>query len=455
MRLGFFFETDLPVGILTDNIFFTMREERSFKMTQLESAKNRQITEAMQQVAEDERLPPEEIRDKLAAGVVVIPKNRRHNFQAVGIGQGLKTKVNANIGTSPSHCDLDEELMKLDTAVAAGADAVMDLSTGGDLDRTLHTILDRSPVMVGTVPIYKVISKLMAQGKATVEMTEDDLMEEIENQAKAGVDFITVHCGITLQSLSALEGCERIMGMVSRGGSFMAEWMTVHKKENPLFAQYDRLLEICRVYDVTLSLGDGLRPGAIHDAEDRAQICELLVLGELAQRARKAGVQVMIEGPGHVPLGRISADVQMQKRLCDNAPYYVLGPLPTDIAPGYDHLVGAIGGALAAASGVDFLCYLTPAEHLHLPSVQDVHDGVMATRIAAHIGDLEKELSGASHWDRAMSKARRELDWETMYCRAIDPQLARKRRVQTEDCDRDVCTMCGDLCAVKTFDRIN
>lgn len=423
-------------------------------MTQIETARSNQITDAMRQVAQKEGLTAETVREKVAAGVVVIPKNRNRNCQACGIGQGLKTKVNANIGTSPSHCNLKEELKKLDIAVAAGADAVMDLSTGGNLDRILQTILKHSPVIVGTVPIYKVVSKLMAENKAAVEMTADDLMEEIEMQAVAGVDFITVHCGITRQSLSVLKGCDRIMGMVSRGGTFLAEWIVAHKEENPLYAQYDRLLEICRQHDVTLSLGDGLRPGAIHDAEDRAQISEMLILGELARRARNAGVQVMIEGPGHVPLGRIAGDVQLQKRLCDNAPYYVLGPLPTDIAPGYDHLVGAIGGAVAAASGVDFLCYLTPAEHLHLPTIQDVHDGVMATRIAAHIGDLEKGLPGAENWDRTMSLARRKFDWDAMYSQAIDPQLARKRRMPTEDHHRDVCTMCGDLCAIKTFDRI-
>jgi len=424
------------------------------KMTQIEAARSNRVTDAMHQVAQKEGLTVETVREKVAAGVVVIPKNRNRNGQACGIGQGLKTKVNANIGTSPSHCDLKEELAKLDTAVAAGADAVMDLSTGGNLDNILQTILNHSPVMVGTVPIYKVVSKLMAENKALAEMTADDIMEEIERQAVAGVDFITVHCGITRQSLSVLKGCDRIMGMVSRGGTFMAEWIIVHKEENPLYAQYDRLLEICRQHDVTLSLGDGLRPGAIHDAEDRAQISEMLILGELARRARNAGVQVMIEGPGHVPLRYIAGDVQLQKRLCGNAPYYVLGPLPTDIAPGYDHLVGAIGGAIAAASGADFLCYLTPAEHLHLPTIQDVHDGVMATRIAAHIGDLEKRLPGAENWDRTMSLARRKFDWEAMYSQAIDPQLARKRRMQSEDHDRDVCTMCGDLCAIKTFDRI-
>ena len=423
-------------------------------MTQIEAARSNRITDAMHQVARKEGLSPEAVREKVAAGVAVIPKNRNRDCEACGIGQGLKTKVNANIGTSPSHCDLKEELVKLDTAVAAGADAVMDLSTGGNLDRILQTILKHSPVIVGTVPIYKVVSKLMAENKAAVEMTADDLMAEIELQAAAGVDFITVHCGITRHSLSVLKGCDRIMGMVSRGGTFLAEWIVAHKEENPLYAQYDRLLEICRQHDVTLSLGDGLRPGAIHDAEDRAQISEMLILGDLARRARKAGVQVMIEGPGHVPLGRIAGDVQLQKRVCDNAPYYVLGPLPTDIAPGYDHLVGAVGGAIAAASGADFLCYLTPAEHLHLPTIQDVHDGVMATRIAAHIGDLEKRLPGASDWDRTMSLARRKFDWDTMFRQAIDPELARKRRMQTEDHHRDVCTMCGDLCAIKTFDRV-
>ncbi len=423
-------------------------------MTQIEAARSNRVTDAMHQVAAKEGLSPETVRESVADGVVVIPKNRNRNAQACGIGQGLKTKVNANIGTSPSHCDLKEELVKLDTAVAAGADAVMDLSTGGNLDRILQTILSHSPVMVGTVPIYKVVSKLLAEKKASLDMTPDDLMAEIEMQAAAGVDFITVHCGITRQSLGVLKGCDRIMGMVSRGGTFMAEWIMAHKQENPLYAQFDRLLEICRQHDVTLSLGDGLRPGAIHDAEDRAQICEMLILGDLTRRARNAGVQVMIEGPGHVPLGRIAGDVQTQKRLCDNAPYYVLGPLPTDIAPGYDHLVGAVGGAIAAAAGADFLCYLTPAEHLHLPTIQDVHDGVMATRIAAHIGDLEKKLPGAEDWDRTMSLARRKFDWETMYGQAIDPQLARKRRMQTEDHGRDVCTMCGDLCAIKTFDRV-
>lgn len=423
-------------------------------MTQLEAAKKGLITESMHQVARQEGVPPETVREKVAAGTAVIPKNSNRHFESRGIGAGLKTKVNANIGSSPSHHDLTEELAKLNAAVMAGADAIMDLSTGGDLDHILDTILKQSPVMVGTVPIYKVISKLMAQQKAPVEMAADDLFAEIEYQGRAGVDFITVHCGITQRNLAFLKDCDRIMGMVSRGGSFMAEWISAHGVENPLYSRFDDLLEICRRHDVTLSLGDGLRPGAIHDAEDRAQISELVTLGELARKARRASVQVMIEGPGHVPLNRIADDVRQQKRLCDNAPYYVLGPLPTDIAPGYDHLVGAIGGAVAAAAGVDFLCYVTPAEHLHLPGIQDVHDGVIASRIAAHIGDVGKNLPQAGDWDNAMSRARRCFDWETMYNLAIDPPLARQRRRQSEDHSRDVCTMCGDLCAMKTFERV-
>lgn len=422
-------------------------------MTQLEYAKNGKITEAVKQVAEDEGFQEEEIRDKVANGLIVIPKNKNREFRAKGIGKGLKTKVNANIGTSLSRFDIEEEMLKLDTAVDAGADAVMDLSTGGDLSLILSKFLERSPVMVGTVPIYKSVSKLFSENKDCADLTADDIFEEIEYQAKAGVDFITVHCGITRESIRVLKNSNRLMGIVSRGGSLMAEWISKNQKENPLFEYYDRLLEIANTYDVTLSLGDGLRPGAICDAEDRAQITELVILGELAERARKAGVQVMIEGPGHVPLNRIAGDMKMQKRLCAQAPYYVLGPLPTDIAPGYDHIVGAIGGAIAAANGADFLCYVTPAEHLTLPMVFDVRDGVIASKIAAHIGDLEKGVRGAWERNEEMSAARNRFDWKTMFKLAIDPDMARKRRESSEDKDRDVCTMCGDLCALKTSAR--
>ncbi|MEW6674273.1 MAG: phosphomethylpyrimidine synthase ThiC [Thermodesulfobacteriota bacterium] len=422
-------------------------------MTQLDMAVSGKITEAMRQVSEYEGIPAEEIRAKVAAGQIVIPRNIHHAFTARGIGKNLKTKVNANIGTSPSHADLKEELEKLETAVKAGADAVMDLSTGGDLDAVLSAILKHSPVMVGTVPIYKAASRLFSQGRPPRDLTADDIFQEIEFQAEAGVDFITVHCGINRHTLGVLEKCDRLMGVVSRGGSLLIEWMKTNDRENPLYENFDALLDIVRAYDVTLSLGDGLRPGSISDAEDRAQVSELIVLGELARRARNAGVQVMIEGPGHVPLNRIAADIYAQKRICDQAPYYVLGPLPTDIAPGYDHIVSAIGGAIAASSGADFLCYVTPAEHLSLPDVNDVREGVIAAKIAAHIGDIEKGVQGAGERDVKMSEARKRFDWNAMYRTAIDPVKARDYRSRSEDGDRDVCSMCGDLCAMKTFQR--
>ncbi len=421
--------------------------------TQLTSARQGIITEAMKQVAEDEGYLPEEIRKKVESGKVVIPVNNLRNFRARGVGEGLKTKVNANIGTSPSRHCMESELLKLKTAVDAGADAVMDLSTGGNLSNILKKIIDNSPVMIGTVPIYKVVSKFLEQKKEAIEFTKDDLFEEILFHAKTGVDFITVHCGITKHTVNVLKNCDRKMGIVSRGGSFLAEWIVKNNRENPLYEYYDELLDICLEYDVTLSLGDGLRPGAICDAEDRAQISELITLGELTKRARTKGVQVMIEGPGHVPLGKIVSDMKQQKRFCENAPYYVLGPLPTDIAPGYDHIVGAIGGAVAASAGADFLCYVTPAEHLTLPDLDDVKQGVITSKIAAHIGDIEKGVKGAWQKNLDMADARKNFDWEKMFEIAIDPELARKRKFSSEDKDRDVCTMCGDLCALKTWDR--
>lgn len=422
-------------------------------MTQLEQARNGKITDAMRQVAEYEKIPVDTIRERVAAGEIVIPKNFHHAFSARGIGNGLLTKVNANIGTSPSHYDIKEELIKLDVAVHAGADAVMDLSTGGDLDQTLNTILSHSPVMIGTVPIYKTISKVLSEKRKCADVTADEIFDDIERQAKAGVDFMTVHCGITRESIKVLKQCNRLMGMVSRGGSLMAEWIMKNHAENPLYEEYDRLLEIAKAHDVSLSLGDGLRPGSIFDAEDRAQVSEMIILGELAQRARAAGVQVMIEGPGHVPLNRIASDMIAQKRICGGAPYYVLGPLPTDIAAGYDHITAAIGGAIAAASGADFLCYVTPAEHLSLPSIDDVREGVIASKIAAHIGDLEKGVKSAWDKDRKMSEARRRFDWETMFSLSVNPDKARQMRQRSEDKDRDVCTMCGDFCALKTYNR--
>jgi phosphomethylpyrimidine synthase len=422
-------------------------------VTQLESAQRGDITPEMVQAANYDGVSPEELLCRVADGSVVIPKNKAHAFEARAIGMGLSTKINANIGTSTSHALLQEELDKLRAAIDAGADAVMDLSTGGDIDAILAGIIEHSSVMIGTVPIYRSISRLFAGGLTCGDLTEESIFEDIEQEARMGVDFVTVHCGISTRTLPVLEKSDRIMGVVSRGGSLMAEWMKLHGRENPLYEHYDRLLAIARKHDVTLSLGDGLRPGSICDAEDRAQIGELIVLGELVDRARAAGVQVMVEGPGHVPLSRIAADMKLQKRLCNNAPYYVLGPLPTDIAPGYDHIVGAIGGAIAAASGADFLCYVTPAEHLGLPTVQDVHEGVIASCIAAHIGDLEKGVKGTWNRNERMSRARRSFDWETMFQLSIDPAKARRVRCLTEDKDKDVCTMCGQLCAIKTYDR--
>ena len=422
-------------------------------MTILEDANNGKITDAMKQVAAYEGIDAETIRGRVAKGQIVIPKNRQRDFIAMGIGKGLKTKVNANIGTSLSHFDVDEELLKLDIAIKAGADAVMDLSTGGDLNFILNKILAQSSVMIGTVPVYKSVSMIVSQGRQIEELSEDDIFSAIEDHAKSGVDFITVHCGINRSTVSVLKNSDRLMGIVSRGGSLMAEWIVINEKENPLYEKYDRLVEIAHEYDVTLSLGDGLRPGSICDAEDRAQTAELIVLGDLTKRAKKAGVQVMIEGPGHVPLNRIAGNMKMQKRLCDGAPYYVLGPLPTDIAPGFDHIVGAIGGAIAAANGADFLCYVTPAEHLCLPTLDDVRDGVTASKIAAHIGDLEKGVNGAWERNRKMSVARSNFDWQTMFDCAIAPDIAKKKRMGSEDSTRDVCTMCGDLCAMKTYKR--
>lgn len=417
-------------------------------MTQLSQALAGVITAEMQEVARQENVEPEVLRQKIAAGRVVIPKNCNRSFILRGIGEGLRTKVNANIGTSPEHGDLEEEITKLQVAIAAGADSVMDLSTGGDLDAIRAAILEKSCVMVGTVPIYGAAARLMQQNKQIVQMTADGLFEEIDKQCQGGIDYVTVHCGITRRSLEILENTPRAAGMVSRGGSILALWMKHHRKENPLYEQYDRLLDIAFEFDVTLSLGDGLRPGAIADAGDRAQFAELVTLGELARRARARGVQVMIEGPGHVPLQQIKANVQLEKSICDGAPFYVLGPLTTDIAPGYDHITSAIGGAIAAAEGANFLCYVTPAEHLRLPTITEVREGVYAARIAAHSGDVAKGIPGAAEKDLEMSLRRRALDWEGMYAMALDSELARSKRRDSEAYDQVVCTMCGKLCSI-------
>ncbi|NTW33108.1 MAG: phosphomethylpyrimidine synthase ThiC [Bacteroidetes bacterium] len=419
-------------------------------MTQMQYALKGTITKEMMQVATNEELAPEWICSEVAAGRITIPKNINHNFDAVGIGNGLRTKINANIGTSEKHCNQEEEIRKLDISIKYGADSIMDLSTGGDLQKILERVIKHSPVMVGTVPIYKVMANLLMENKTFSQMKPDDIFSEIERQAIMGVDFMTLHCGVTRNSLSFLKNDERILGIVSRGGSLLRRWMEKNNAENPLFEQYDRVLDICEKYDVTISLGDGLRPGAGADASDRGQFAELLILGELVDRARARGVQVIVEGPGHMPLDQIEMNIKLMKKICKQAPFYVLGPLTTDIAPGYDHIVGAIGGAIAAAAGVDFLCYLTPAEHLCLPDEEDVKQGVIASRIAAQSGDIVKGVKSAIRQNNAMSKARRDLNWEAMFNCAIDPEQARKRKSSSESADEDHCTMCGNLCAIKT-----
>lgn len=419
-------------------------------MTQLEQARKGIITKAMKRVAEREEVEAEFVRDGVAKGSIAIPCNINHShLSAIGVGSGLSIKVNANIGTSLDESELDEELKKLEAAIDAKADSVMDLSTGGDLAKIRRAIIANSPIPVGTVPIYQAVAQAADTCKGATDLTVDLLFDTIEQHAIDGVDFITVHAGVTMAALERLRREGRTTGIVSRGGAFLATWMLHNKKENPLYDNFDRLLAIAKKYDVTLSLGDGLRPGSISDATDRAQIHELLTLGELTQIAWDAGVQVMIEGPGHVPLPQISSNIILQKQLCKNAPFYVLGPIVTDIAAGYDHIACAIGGALAGMAGADFLCYVTPSEHLRLPSVSDVKEGVIACRIAAHAADIARGNKKAILWDKEMSKARKALNWEKQIELCIDPVKAKAYRSSSKPKSNDVCTMCGDLCAMK------
>ncbi len=419
-------------------------------MTKLEKARKGIISEEMKICAAEEGVEPDYIRQCVAEGTIVIVRNVNHTeIKPLAIGCRMRTKINTNIGTSNDHVDLKAELEKLSVAVSAGTDAVMDLSTGGDLAAIRKAVVGSSPVITGTVPIYQAAVKMIRQRKAISEMTADDIFEVIEENGKDGVDFITVHCGVTKQSVSVMENQGRVLGIVSRGGSITANWMRCNKKENPLYKYYDRLLEIARRYDMVLSLGDGLRPGAIEDATDKAQIAELILLGELAVRAKEAGVQVMIEGPGHVPLMDIEANVRLQKKICKGAPFYVLGPLPTDIAPGYDHITSAIGGAIAGAAGADFLCYVTPAEHLRLPTLEDVRDGVIAAKIAAHIADIVKGINGARERDKKMSQCRKEFDWQGQVDLSIDPKKTIELLEKSKSANEEGCTMCGEFCAIK------
>ncbi len=419
-------------------------------MTQRIKARKGIVTKEMEIIAREEGVIPEWLRDKVASGRVIIPANRKHKgVKPIGIGERLRIKINTNLGTSSDHIDLEDELKKLEVSIQTGTDTVMDLSTGGDICAIRKEIIRHSSVPVGTVPIYEAAVEAVGKRKALAKMRVNDLFEVIERQAEEGVDFMTVHCGVTRSSVERLRRDRRVMGVVSRGGSFLIEWMIYNNQENPLFSDYDRLLEIAKRFDVTLSLGDGLRPGCLADATDRPQVEETIILGELTERAWAKGVQVMIEGPGHVPLDQIEANVLLEKRLCKGAPFYVLGPLVTDISPGYDHITCAIGGAIAGKAGADFLCYVTPSEHLKLPSVEDVREGVIATRIAAHAADITRGNQKAFQRDLEMSKARKNFDWKKQIELSIDPEKAKRYHEEGRSREGDVCTMCGEFCAIK------
>ena len=416
---------------------------------QLIEARSGNITSEMRAVAEREGKDPAALRDLIVEGKAIILSSGRHRDLApIGVGAGLSIKVNANIGTSPERINVEEEIEKLEVAEAAGADAIMDLSIGGDLDAIRKIVMSHARVPVGTVPIYQAAVQAVRKKKTITKLDPEELFEVIEKHGEDGVSFVTVHCGVTRGVIERLKKQGRVADIVSRGGAFLTEWMVVNNRENPLYEQFDRLVSIAKKYDMCLSLGDGLRPGSIADATDRTQVQELLILGELCGEAQKEGVQVMIEGPGHVPLDQIEANIVLQKCLCNQAPFYVLGPIVTDVAPGYDHITAAIGGALAGFHGADFICYVTPSEHLGLPSVADVREGVIVARIAAHAADLARGNKGAWQRDEQMSRFRKALDWEGQTRMAIDPEKIRTFRKDRSLHD-DVCSMCCEYCAMK------
>lgn len=422
-------------------------------MTQLECARQGKITEEILAVAKEEGLDPEIVREKVARGRVVIPRNvKSAGKKVIGIGEGLRVKVNANIGTSPDLADISLEEKKLASAVEAGADTVMDLSTGGDLKEIRRSIIARSPIPVGTVPIYEAAVETARKKGNIAEMTVEDIFNVIEEQAKDGVDFMTIHAGITLSTIEQMRKQGRITGIVSRGGAFLLCWMWQNKKENPLYEHFDDLLDILRKYDVTISLGDALRPGSIADASDRAQFQETIIQGELVQRCWEAGVQVMVEGPGHIPLHLVEPTIKITKHLTNYAPLYLLGPLVVDIAAGYDHIASAIGAAVAALAGADYICYVTPSEHLALPTPEEVYEGVISARIAASAADLARGLPSAIKRNEEMSKARFRLDWEKQLENSIDKEKAKKIRENHGLSLSGACTMCGEFCAMKTVE---
>lgn len=423
-------------------------------VTQIDFARAGQITPQMKEVAEREHRDPEYIRERVADGRIAIPANIVHikkGMRAFGVGEGLSTKVNVNLGISGDKADAVEEWKKVKIAEDFGADAIMDLSNSGKTRQFRQQLIDETPLMVGTVPMYDAIGYME---KPLVKLTKDDLFEVVRAHAEDGVDFMTIHCGINKSVTKTFKETGRLMNIVSRGGSLLFGWMEVTGNENPFYEFYDELLEICHEYDVTISLGDSCRPGCLYDSNDATETAEMIELGKLCKRAWAAGVQVIVEGPGHMALDEIAANMKLQKRLCHNAPFYVLGPLVTDIGVGYDHITAAIGGAISASSGADFLCYVTPAEHLCLPNAQDVLDGLMATKIAAHAADIAKKVPHARDMDDKMGQARRKLDWDAMWKCALDPVTGKKRYEESPAATEGTCTMCGKMCAVRTVNKI-
>ncbi len=415
---------------------------------QMKIARNREYSKEMKIIAKKEGVDIEKLRRRVAAGHVVILKNLRHDVEPVGVGTGLRVKVNANIGTSMDIIDMEAEVRKAKIAKKYGADTIMDLSTGGDLNEIRRRIMREVPIVIGTVPIYQAAWKMLERKKAIVEMSEDDMFNAVETHLKDGVDFLTIHVGVTKEAVEKMKKNPRVVGTVSRGGTFHAAWILHNGEENPFYRNYDYLLELLAEYDATISLGDGLRPGGLPDATDFLQIHELYTIGQLVRRARERGVQAMVEGPGHIPIDQIEANVRIAKIATDNAPFYVLGPLVTDIASGYDHITAAIGGAIAAMAGADFLCYVTPAEHLALPNEEEVKRGVIATRIAAHAVNLTR-FEDEYKWDHRMSEARGKLRWDEQLNLSIDKENAIKIRKERYPHSPQVCTMCGELCAIK------
>ena len=420
--------------------------------TQMDAAKKGIITREMEIVANKESKNPEEIRSLVAEGKVAIPANINHkSLSPEGVGQGLKTKINVNLGISKDCCDCDRELEKVRTALDMGAEAIMDLSNYGKTAEMRKAIVNMSTAMLGTVPIYDALGYY---DKDLKDLTAKEFLEVVEKHGQDGVDFVTIHAGLNREAVETVKRNKRLTNVVSRGGSLLFAWMEINNAENPFFEYYDELLDICAKYDITLSLGDALRPGSINDASDASQIKELITLGELTKRAWEKNVQVIIEGPGHMALNEIEANMVMQKRLCHGAPFYVLGPLVTDVAPGYDHITSAIGGAIAATYGADFLCYVTPAEHLRLPNLDDMKEGIIASKIAAHAADIAKGVKNARSWDNEMSKARADLNWERMFDLAIDPAKARRYRAESKPHDEESCSMCGKMCSMRTMNKI-